>query len=394
MRVAIVHDWLTGLRGGERCLESFLRLYPDADIFTLLHVPGSTAPAIDARVREASFISAMPGARKYYRILLPLYPLAISRFDLSGYDLVISLSHAAAKNVRVPEGVPHISYCFTPMRYIWDQAWNYFGAATPALWPVIGALRGWDRRHSPHTRFVAISRFVAARIRCFYGSDASVLYPPVDTSWIKPDLRARQGEAFLYAGALVPYKRPELVVRAFSKLGQRLWVAGTGPEERKLRSLAGSNIEFFGHVSDQELAGLYARCRALIFPGAEDFGMVPIECMAAGRPVIALHEGALRETIAGIRPWDNEENAFPGSTGVFFPRNERVQLESLMSSVNFFMANEHRFKPEACLQRASRFSVGVFERGWDELLLKFGLDHCRMSRRFVSHQEPPKVAAL
>ncbi|MFM1849081.1 MAG: hypothetical protein RL417_2555, partial [Pseudomonadota bacterium] len=162
MKVAIIHDWLTGLRGGERCLQAFLEMYPEADIFTLVHVPGSTAPEIDARVKETSFLQKLPGVRRYYRALLPLFPRAIRSFDLSGYDLVVSLSHAAAKNVQVPQGTLHLCYCFTPMRYIWDQVGVYFGRFTPLLWPIIRALRSWDRRGSKGVdHFIAISDFVA-----------------------------------------------------------------------------------------------------------------------------------------------------------------------------------------------------------------------------------------
>ncbi|MDP1591074.1 MAG: glycosyltransferase, partial [Prosthecobacter sp.] len=300
MKVALVHDWLTGMRGGERCLLAFLRLYPRADIFTLLHLPGRTSAGIDERVRGTSFLQRLPGIAKYYRLCLPLFPLAVRGFDFTGYDLVISLSHSAVKNIRVPAGCVHVSYCFTPMRYIRDQAWQYFGLATPFLWPVLALLRRWDRRGAQGPdAFVAISRFIAARIRHFYGRDSEVIYPPVDTSWIARAGSGSRGRAFLYAGALVPYKRPELIVRAFNELAEPLWVVGSGPLLSRLKRIAGPNIHFFGQVSDAELSRFSAECRALIFPVREDFGMVPIECLAAGRPVIGLYEGALRETLRG-----------------------------------------------------------------------------------------------
>lgn len=393
MRVAIVHDWLTGMRGGERCLETFLSMYPGADVFTLLHVPGCTSVTIDERVKQSSFISRLPGARRYYRMLLPLYPFAVKQLDVSGYDLVVSLSHAAAKNVDVPARTPHICYCFTPMRYIWDQAEAYFGSATPVLWPVLGALRSWDARHLDQTAFVGISKFVAARIRCFYGRRADVIYPAVDTSWITPQETERQGEAFLYAGALVPYKRPELVVEAFNRIGEKLWVVGSGPARKSLERMAGKNIEFFGKVSDSELASIYARSRALVFPGVEDFGMVPIECMAAGRPVIGLYEGGLKETVGGVKPWEPETLELADASGVFFERvASSSELQSLISSVYFFMEHEDRFRPRACIEQAAKFSPSQFRAGWRRLLLNLGLDGASIAPHFA--EEPGERVAV
>lgn len=377
MKVALVHDWLTGMRGGERCLQAFLHIYPQADIFTLLHVPGSTSPLIDSRVKQTSYLQHLPAAKKVYRLCLPLYPHAIRRFDFSGYDLVISLSHAAAKNICVPKGVPHISYCFTPMRYVWDQAEFYFGAATALLWPLIRSLRTWDKESSAGvTEFVAISDFVAARIRCFYGRHAEVIYPPVDTSWIEPAAQGRPGEAFLYAGALVPYKRVDRVVEAFNAIGERLWIVGRGPEEARLRKLAGKNIEFFGHVPDRELSAFYRRCRALVFPGTEDFGLIPLECMAAGRPVIALHDGALRETLAGLKPWATQPGLDPSAASGVFIQNkqgdgEKAQLDSLLTSVYYFIRHEQQFQVDSCVRQAQAFSPQRFFSSWDAFMKKF-----------------------
>lgn len=374
MRVALVHDWLTGMRGGERCLAAFLNLYPNADIFTLLHLPGTTSKEIDRRVKEQSFLRTIPGIERYYRYFLPLFPSAIRTFDFKGYDLVISLSHAAAKNITVPPGTIHISYCFTPMRYIWDQTRHYFGAATPALWPIVQYLRNWDIEGSQSVdRFVAISRFVATRIRKFYGRDAEVIYPPVDTSWITPTLPGVQGAAFLYAGALVPYKRPELVVEAFNRLGEPLWIVGSGPAYRSLKKIAKSNIYFIGSVSDAELAILYRRSRALVFPGIEDFGMVPIECLAAGRPVIGAYDGALKETLNGVRPWDSSKLDYRGAAGVFCKRNRGVgqsakEVEALIAGVRIFLLHEGEISPAECVRNAQRFSPARFYSGWRELV--------------------------
>jgi len=378
VKVAIVHDWLTGLRGGERCLLAFLDLYPDADIFTLFHVPGSTHPEIDKRVKATSFFQYLPGIKSYYRYLLPIFPLAAKSFNFTGYDLVISLSHAAAKNVNVPKEIPHICYCFTPMRYIWDQANQYFGKLTPVLWPIITYLRKWDYLGRKRvTRFVAISKFVAARVRCFYGESSEVIYPPVDTSWIKSTQPSKCGKAFLYAGALVPYKRPDLVVEAFNILKEELWVVGSGPEEKKLRAIASNNIKFFGKVSDKELAECYRNSRALIFPGVEDFGMIPIECLASGRPIIALDEGALKESHLGIRFWLKTTRQPSESTGVFIPqregKGEGKEVEALVESVRYFISKEAEFSAASCIKRAQQFSVTEFRKSWNELLIKLEL---------------------
>jgi len=393
VKVALVHDWLTGLRGGERCLEAFLRIYPQADVYTLIHVPEATSPLIDAQVKQASFLQKFPAVRKYYRLLLPLYPAAIKSLRIDGYDLVISLSHSAAKNVVVPKNTFHICYCFTPMRYIWDQAESYFGKLTPLVWPILKSLRNWDVKGAERPdAFVAISRFVAARIRCFYGRDSEVIYPPVDTSWISSAASKTKGVAFLYAGALVPYKRPDLVVEAFNKLEEPLWIVGRGPMESQLRKLAKHNVTFFGHVPDSELANFYRKSRALIFPGVEDFGMVPIECLAAGRPVIGLFDGALRETILGVRPWsynsgdpiidplegiDTTKIMASHASGVFIEKKpnagRQAEIEALCESVKFFISKESEISVESCVRRAEHFSPMRFYRAWNELLVRRGL---------------------
>lgn len=373
MKVALVHDWILGMRGGERCLLNFVEMYPEADIFTLFYKPGTTHPEIDRRVRKVSWLGRIPGANRFYRYLLPFFPFAISSFNLKGYDLVISLSHAAAKNVKVPKGVPHICFCFTPMRYIWDQAEEYFGKATKFLWPVINYLRAWDLRGSRGVSlFVAISSFVAARVRCFYGVNAEVIHPAVDTSWIELSF-FRKGAAFLYAGALVPYKRVDLVVEAFNQLGEELWIAGAGPEDKRLREMAGPNIKFFGRVSDAELAECYRNARALIFPGTEDFGLIPIECLAAGTPLIASYSGALRETHNGLRPWIHSNISPSAATGVFIERGREGDVSALKEAVRYFIEREAEFQGAVCRNQAKKFSPDNFRRNWNSLLAKLGL---------------------
>ena len=357
-------------------------------------------------MHQVSFLNRIPGASSKYRLFLPLFPRAARSFSFEGYDLVISLSHAAVKNIVVPEGVPHLCYCFTPMRYIWDQAWSYLGALTPLAWPLITHLREWDVAGSDRvSHFIAISRFVAARIRRFYHRQASLIFPPVDTSWITPAKPGSSGEAFLYAGALVPYKRVDAIISAFNRMGESLWIVGDGPQYRALRRAAGPNIEFMGRVDDPGLAEFYRRSRALVFPAREDFGMVPVESLAAGRPVIALGSGGCRDTIAGIPSWEpsaynqgsGQGSIVVGSSGqgvlgsgsdapcgVFFSRRQlgdgRLQQldgdrtlttdlsRGVEAAVRFFIEHEAQFSVESCVKRAAMFSPAVFEASWNELL--------------------------
>jgi len=377
MKVAILHDWLTGLRGGERCLEVFLAMYPEADVFSLIHVPGSTSLQIDRQVKGTSWLQRIPGVHRFYRVLLPLFPSAARSLDLTGYDLVISISHAAVKNVKVPPGAPHLCYCLTPMRYVWDQAETYFGKATVLLWPILQWLRSWDRSGSAGvTRFIAISSFVAARIRCFYGRKADVIYPPVEDFWSRLPLPEGPGEAFLYAGALVPYKRADAVVEACTKANLHLWIVGTGPEEQRLRRMAGPTVKFMGKVSDAEFRDFYRRSRALIFPAREDFGMIPVECMAAGRPVIALRGGASRETLRGVAPWiqlvggqpvGSKSIAALSPTGVFIRDVEGELPQEILRSIEFFIEHETEFRPEVARAWAKKFAIRRFMQEWMEL---------------------------
>lgn len=366
--MALVHDWLTGMRGGERCLEVFCELFPEADLFTLLHVPGTVSRVIEERRITTSFIQRLPAADRHYRSFLPLFPRAVERFDLRGYDLVLSLSHCVAKGVRIPPGALHISYCFTPMRYVWDLYDEYFGQRaggfTRAVMPPVAvALRRWDRRTAAGVRhFVAISRFVADRIRRAWGRDSDVIYPPVDTA--RFTALESEGEFYLVVSALAPYKRVDLAIEAASRLGRRLVVVGAGPEERRLRAMAGPTVEFLGSRSDEEVARLYARCRALIFPGLEDFGIVPLEAMASGRPVIAFGQGGVTETV--IPPG----GAGP-PTGLFF---ESQTVDALVDALRRFEADRSCFDPKALRARAEAFDRPIFkeriaayiERRWEE----------------------------
>lgn len=362
MRVALVHDWLTGMRGGERCLEVLCELFPDADLFTLLHVPGTVSPTIERRRIVTSFVQKLPAAASYYRSYLPLFPTAIRRFDLAEYDLVLSASHCVAKGVRVARGALHVCYCFTPMRYIWDLYDDYFGvrAAWPLrvlMPPIAAALRRWD--HASNTgvhHFVAISRHVADRIARCYGRTAEVIYPPVDVQRFR--VSEEPGEFYLVVSALAPYKRVDLAVGAANRLGARLVVVGSGPEERRLRAVAGPCIEFFGWRSDAEVADLYARCRAVLFPSVDDFGIVPLEAMAAGRPVIALAAGGALETVVPLDGGNSRSDPALAPTGVFFMEQT---VEAVVAAVRRLEANAHRFDPKVLRDRALAFDRQVFK---------------------------------
>jgi len=373
MKVALVHDWLTGMRGGEKCLAAFLQLYPQADLYTLLHKKDCTSSEIDQAVKGTSWFQRLPNVENYYRKLLPFFPSATNSLKIKGYDLVISTSHAAAKNIYLPKETFHVSYCFTPMRYIWDQADTYLGPLKIPSAPLLAMLRSWDRRGSERVdRFVAISRLVSARIRKFYGRSSTIIYPPVETAWITPCKAGEKGEAFLYAGALVPYKRVDLLVEAFNKLGLPLWIAGSGPEVRKLKTLGKSNIHFFGAVSDRELADLYRRCRALVFPGKEDFGLIPVEVMAAGRPVIALEAGGAKETVHGLRMDKMTGVVEAAATGVFINKSEQNTVEGIVKAVEFFIDREAEFEPENCIRQAKLFSSQRFFQDWNFFIQRCG----------------------
>ncbi len=302
-RVVLVHDWLTGMRGGEKVLESFCRLFPDADILTLVHVPGSVSSTIERHRIRTSIVQHLPARARYYRYYLPIFPSAIEGFDLDDADLVVSTSHCAAKSV-VPTGrAVHICYCHSPMRYAWDQFEAYFGRERigtiphAAARPVMAWLARWDRSTAHRVdRFVANSRFVAGRIARYYNRSASVVHPPVDVLFFTPGAEP-PAPYFLVVSALVPYKRVDVAIRAALRLDVPLKIVGTGPELPRLQAIAGPRIEFLGSVDDDTLRALYRRARALVLPAEEDFGISPVESLACGRPVVALGRGGAVETV-------------------------------------------------------------------------------------------------
>jgi len=346
------------MRGGEAVLEVLCARYPEAPVFTLVHVPGSVSLSIESHPIVTSFVQRLPRAAAKYRSYLPLFPAAIERFDLSGYDLVISSSHCVAKGVRPAPGALHLCYCHTPMRYVWDQYDQYWAPGLAPAWVraamAIAApyLRRWDvATASRVSHFAANSENVAHRIRRHYGRDAEVIYPPVDTAAFRPDPSAR-GDYFLVVSAFAPYKRVDIAVEAFNRIGYPLRVVGSGPMESRLRAMAGPNVTLLGRRDRAELASLYAGCRALIFPGEEDFGIVPVEAMASGRPVIALGRGGALETV--VAPGDA---AGRPPTGVFFSDQS---AEGLLEGIALFEKHEAAFDPVRIREHSLAFDRAIF----------------------------------
>lgn len=352
--VVLCHDWLTGMRGGERVLELLGRAFPSARIFTLFHNPQAVSQAINQHPITTSWLQRLPGILRHYRHLLPLFPNAIEHLRLPPCRLVISTSHCVAKGVRPPPGARHLCYCFTPMRYAWLFQDAYF-AGHPLrrrlAAPLLAWLRRWDRTASARVhRFVAISRHVRDRIRAFYGRDADVVYPPVDLERWTPG-SAISGGYDLVVSALVPYKRVDLAIAAAVKVGFPLKIVGVGTELRRLRALASANVEFLGWQSDEAVRELYRGCRALLFPGEEDLGLVPLEAQACGRPVVAFARGGALETVR------------EGVTGVFF---HEQTVDALTAALH--ECARRTWDPGLIRQHAEQFGPGQFISGLQRIL--------------------------
>jgi len=337
------------MRGGEKVLEVLCELFPDATLFTLVHRRGALSPTIERMKIETSFIQKLPFGKSAYQKYLPLFPTAIERMNVRDFDVVISSSHAVAKGVRVRSDALHVCYCYTPMRYIWDQYDDYFGPGRSSLTNrlamkmFVNYLRRWDRRTARDVdHFVAISQNVRERIRRIYERDATVIYPPVDVQRYKAS--GKDEGYFLIVSALVPYKRVDLAVEAFNRLGEKLVIIGTGAEQKRLQSMARKNIEFLGWVGDRYLPSYFEGCRALIFPGEEDFGIVPVEAMASGKPVIAYAKGGALETVVD------------GTTGILFRERTAESLEHAVRGLG-----NSTFKPDSIRSHAEQFDRAIFK---------------------------------
>lgn len=380
MKTAIVHDWLTGMRGGEKVLEVLCELFPEADLYTLVHIKGSVSSTIEKRRIFTSFIQHLPDVEKKYRNYLPLMPKAIERFDLSEYNLVISSSHCVAKGVKVGEKTLHICYCHTPMRYIWEMYSQYFGDAKIYIKAVMKAIRKylqkWDIESSKRVNyFIANSENVRERIQRYYHREASVIYPPVNVDFYVPQLVGQQAASpitatdyYLLVSAFAPYKKIDIAIEAFNRLRLPLKIIGTGQDEKRLKGMAGSAIEFLGWRSDEELAAYYAGCKALIFPGEEDFGIVPVEAQACGTPVIAYGKGGITETVIPCRS-ESLTRPFKGPkekpTGIFFYEQTP---EALIEAVKKFETVEDKFDPYEIRKNAERFGIERFREEFENFV--------------------------
>ena len=347
------------MRGGEKCLEVFCELYPEADLYTLVYAPNSISDTIRRMRVHTSWMNRLPSAQEHFRYLLPLFPYAIEQFELGAYDLILSSSHCVAKGV-FPHRAFHVAYTYAPMRYVWDLHDAYLAGGGGSTMNRAGLalfrsyLQRWDVRSSARVdAFVAISSNIAAKIERFYARTAKVIYPPVDVDRFA--ISSNVQPFYLIVSALVPYKRIDLAIEAFNALQLPLKVVGSGPLRRSLEQRAKSNIEFLGWLDDARIAELYASCQALIFPGEEDFGIVPLEAQASGRPVIAFKRGGLLETVIGLEESPSQLNP----TGIFF---DQQNAASLIAAVRLFERNRERFVPDRIRAHAQRFGRNRFKQ--------------------------------
>ena len=364
LKVALVHDWLVSTRGGESVLASLVRLFPGAPVHTLFYQPDSMTGAVGAAIRSAAVVPSalqrIPAASRVHRALLPLFPYAVEAFDLRAFDLVISSSHCVAKGVLCRPDAVHVSYIHTPMRYAYEQLPEYFGPGRLPL-PLRGAarlamhhLRLWDEVTASRVdHYVANSHHVATRVKTRYRRDAHVVHPPVDLGRFRVgSAQEKRNGPFLMVGAFAPYKRVDMAVQAFNRLGLPLHIIGGGQDERRIRAMAGPTVELLGRVDDAGVAEAYAGARAFVFPGEEDFGITPLEAMAAGTPVIALGRGGATETVLDV---DDPQVA----TGVLFADQT---VDGLCAAVERFVAAQDRFDGQAARARAAQFDRAGFER--------------------------------
>lgn len=376
LRVAIVHYWFVGRAGGERVVEALADMFPQADLFALVADREHLAPSLTSHKLHTSFLQHVPGARKFHRHFLFLHPLALEHFDLTDYDLVISSESGPAKGVVTSSSTCHICYCHSPMRYIWDMFPRYRRNMNLLVGSVFSItahyMRLWDLASASRVDFfVANSQFIASRIRKFYGRESVVIHPPVDVT--SGRLSDQPQDYYLAVGRLVDYKRFDLVIQACSELGRPLKVIGVGPELKALRRLAGPTVEFCGGVSDEVLHATLAKCRALLFAGEEDFGIVPVEAQSFGRPVIAYASGGALETVKGIYP-DKVPPDCP--TGIFF---EEQSAASLQDAIYRFESIESIFVAEDIRTHSLQYSLERFKEEMSTFVA-FAIEEFRCKR--------------
>jgi glycosyltransferase involved in cell wall biosynthesis len=400
MNVALVHDWLTGMRGGERCLEVLCELFPEAPIFTLFYHPGSVSNIIERHPIVPSYLNAIPFAKNQYRYLLPFFPSAVRHLDLRSYNLVVSSSHCVAKGVSVSPNACHISYIHTPMRYIWDQYECYFGQGRAFTVQQAGMsmlrrrLQQWDVSSNENIHlFMANSHYVAERIQRLYGRYARVVHPPVD--WQAFRASPQHDGFFLMVTAFAPYKKVDVAIRAANELRVPLKIIGKGQDEKRLKQMAGPSVEFLGWQPDHCVREWYGRCQAVLFPGEEDFGIVPLEAMAAGKPVIAYGKGGVVETVIPVNPLQGKTmnvvhpngvqksdlngqgtpssqpdapiEAVPSDpTGVFF---YEPSVAGLMGAMQLFEQHRKDFHPERIRAHVEPFDRAHFKQRVHRIIL-------------------------
>jgi len=397
LRVALVHDWLTGMRGGEKVLAELCAMFPGAPIFTLFHFPGSVSPAIESHPIHTSFLQRAPGLRRHYRRYLPLFPAAVEDFDLAGFELVVSSSHCVAKGIVPPPDGLHVCYCHTPMRYAWDQEHAYFphrrGLTARLRALTLTALRAWDAASAARVdRFVANSSFVAQRIRAYYGRDAEVVHPPVAVDFFTPAPPAAAGGEHrehggyaLVVSALAPYKRVEIAIAACERAGIPLRIAGDGPERERLARLAGPGARLLGRVGDAALRDLYRGARLLLQPGVEDFGIASVEALACGTPVVAVARGGVLDVVEdgrhGVLYDDRAAPAPPaGQAPAADPASLRELPEVVALAAAIDKARQIGWNPEDLRNRAESFAAGHFADRIRSLVA------CNESRALKSHR--------
>jgi len=395
MKIALVHDWLVAMRGGEKVFLEICRLFPDADIYTLVHAPGKVEAEIESHRIYTSFVQKIPGGKKHYSKLLPLFPIAIEALDLTAYDVVISSSHCVAKGVITRPNALHVSYIHSPMRYIWDLHFSYFpkgegNFVKRALYrSVANYLRIWDVASNHRVdKMIANSRFVAQRIRKYYRRKAKVIHPPVEVEGFS--VAANVDNYYLAFSSLVPYKRLDLAIQAFNDLRLPLKIIGAGPERAALEKLAAANIEFLDWLPDDEMRRILARAKALVFPGLEDFGIIPVEANAGGVPVIALGAGGALDTII---PLEESSRSNRQPTGLFFAEQS---IAAIMKAVERFEKYQTRFQNrQAIRESAFRFATPVFRKKFASYMLcatrQRGLD---LQQKIVEPGRPQKKIEL